>query len=155
MQEIPSRHGRALRELMATFDELERPWALTGSTSFALQGVPLEPDDIDVQTDRVGALEMGRLLSEHSHTPISQHTSDSVRSWFGRFELAGVEIEIIGDLERRVGETWVGPIDVSDHLTTVDWEGLEVPVLELSYEAEAYAQLGRSDRARLLSEHAE
>lgn len=26
-------------------------WALTGSLSFALRGVPLEPDDVDVQTD--------------------------------------------------------------------------------------------------------
>jgi hypothetical protein len=30
-------------------------WALTGSTSFAMQGVPITPNDIDIQTDKDGA----------------------------------------------------------------------------------------------------
>ncbi|MFC6233223.1 nucleotidyltransferase domain-containing protein, partial [Paenibacillus allorhizosphaerae] len=33
-------------------------WALTGSTSFALQGLPYEPGDIDIQTDQQGAYEI-------------------------------------------------------------------------------------------------
>jgi hypothetical protein len=32
-------------------------WALTGSTSFALRGVPVEPDDVDVRTTERGAYE--------------------------------------------------------------------------------------------------
>jgi len=39
-------------------------WALTGSLGHALQGVPVEVHDVDIQTDREGAYEIERRFSE-------------------------------------------------------------------------------------------
>lgn len=52
---IPTAHLAALRHIVATLARSPIDWALTGSTSFALQGVPVAVGDIDVQTDAVGA----------------------------------------------------------------------------------------------------
>lgn len=153
MARLPAGHATALERLLTLLDGLAQPWALTGSTSFALQGIDLDPGDIDVQTDRVGAGAIGTRLEEHAIAPIAYRASGRLRSWFGRFELAGVEVEVMGDLERFDGDGWVGPIDVSDHLRSVHWREYRVPVLDLAYEARAYEELGRTGRAEQLRAH--
>lgn len=45
-------------------------WALTGSTSFALQGMDVQAHDIDIQTDRDSAYTLGTLLKEHCVEPV-------------------------------------------------------------------------------------
>lgn len=153
MSGLPARHARALEALLEAFTDIDRPWALTGSTSFALQGVSIDPDDIDIQTDRHAASQMSDILNDHCIEPLSYRSSPAIRSWLGRFEIEGVEVEIIGNIERRGDGGWVGPVAIEDHRMTVPWRGYTVPVLDLEYEAEAYAQLGRSDRAELLRDH--
>ncbi len=57
MTGLDSPHADAV---VALADELpyDLPWALTGSASFALQGVSLAPEDVDVQTSAAGAYEV-------------------------------------------------------------------------------------------------
>ena len=45
-----------LRDLCLALADGQVNWVLTGSLAFALQGLPVEPRDVDVQTDQVGAL---------------------------------------------------------------------------------------------------
>lgn len=71
-------------------------WALTGSTSFALQGVPVVPGDIDVQTDERGAYVIQDLLRDKITRPVTLASSGQIRSHFGAVVLHGVEVEIIG-----------------------------------------------------------
>lgn len=52
---LSSAHTNAVVELVKIIDGLAGPWALTGSASFALQGVPVDPDDIGLQTTEAGA----------------------------------------------------------------------------------------------------
>lgn len=150
MARLPPGHADALDTFCSRLDGFDHPWAVTGSTSFALQGLAFEPDDIDVQTDRAGAHALEARLDAGWIEPIHWRVGDRVRSWFGRFELEGVQVEVMGDLERRVAGEWIGPIDVTEHRRTVTWRGRHVPVLELAYEARAYEQLGRTTRASQL-----
>lgn len=150
MARLPSGHADALDALLSRLDGLDHPWALTGSTSFALQGLDLKPDDIDVQTDRAGAHAIEGCLETGRIEPVHWRLGDRIRSWFGRFELEGVQVEVMGDIERRVDGEWLGPIDVMNHRLTIPWRGYHIPVLELAYEARAYEQLGRTTRASQL-----
>jgi len=52
---IPQIHLQVLRKLYERLKDSNVNWVVTGSLGFALQGVPVEPHDIDIQTDKEGA----------------------------------------------------------------------------------------------------
>ena len=50
----------------------------------------------------------------------------------GALEIDGIEVEIIGDIQKRVtGGPWEPPPDLARLATTVEAEGTQVPVLRL------------------------
>ena len=55
---------KVLRKINAQLNNTSLNWAVTGSLGFALQGVPVEPNDIDIQTDEKGAYKIERHFSE-------------------------------------------------------------------------------------------
>ena len=63
-------------EILAVVRRLDRDldgalWVLTGSVGLALQGMPLEPRDVDVQTDAAGAYEIERRLAAYTTRPVA------------------------------------------------------------------------------------
>lgn len=126
-------------------------WALTGSLGMAVQGVPLTPRDMDVQTDGVGAYEIERRLAEFVTRPVCFSAAERVRSHFGACLVHGVRVEVMGDLEkRRADGVWEPPPDLVRLIRYAILDGLHVPVLDLEYEAQAYTTLGRLERAATL-----
>ncbi|ELY49665.1 nucleotidyltransferase domain-containing protein [Natronorubrum bangense] len=156
MPPIEKQYLNALETLSATLDGRLDVWALTGSTSFVLQGVPLTPNDIDVQTTEDGAYAIEKLFAEEIVEPISFSETETICSHFGAFELDDVRVEVMGAIQKRQSDgTWEPPVDISEHRRFVDLDDIRIPVLSLQYEAEAYEALGRSERANLLSEYIE
>ncbi|QKY20759.1 hypothetical protein B4589_010365 [Halolamina sp. CBA1230] len=154
MPALDERYRNAIGTLVARLDG-DEPWALTGSASFALQGVPVEPNDIDVQTTEAGADAIESAFADRVVEPVSLSAAEGITSHFGALELAGVRVEIMGAVQkRRPDGAWEPPVDVTEHRRFVDLDGRSVPVLSLQYEAAAYERLGREERAALLSEHA-
>lgn len=126
-------------------------WALTGSLSFALQGVPVEPHDIDVQTDAAGAYEIERRFSEFVTRKVAFFSAERIRSHFGTLLIDGITVEIMGDIEKLLEDgTWEKPPDLAAHRRIIDVQGIQVPILSLEYERQAYAKLGRVSTARML-----
>jgi hypothetical protein len=113
----------------------------------ALQGMDVEVHDIDLQTSRDGASEIEGLLSDFVTTPVRLSASERIRSYFGSFEVDGVRVEVMGDLQKWVDGAWEEPVDVESYRRWVVVEEMRVPVLSLDYECEAYRKLGRVERA--------
>lgn len=133
------------------FADAESTWVLTGSLGLALQGVATEVHDIDVQTDRAGALELERRLAECVVRPVGLKEDALVRSYLGRAEMNGVEVEIIGDIQKRApGGPWGPPPDLARLAVSVDAGGFPVRVLPLEYERDAYRAMGRLEKADLI-----
>jgi hypothetical protein len=150
---IPPSHLNALRVIYHHLQNTDIHWALTGSFSFALQGVPVEPHDIDVQTDEAGAYAIERLFREHVVQPVAYWASEHMRSHFGVLEIAGVTVEIMGEIQKRLADgTWEEPVNVEQYRRFVNIENMQVPVLSLEYEYQAYSIMGRLEKARLLRE---
>ncbi|MFQ5612691.1 MAG: nucleotidyltransferase domain-containing protein [Anaerolineae bacterium] len=140
-----------LRKIQAALNDGQVNWAVTGSLGFALQGVPVEPGDIDLQTDEAGAYEIERRFSEFVTRRVSFSSTARIRSHFGALRLDGIEVEIIGALQKRLGDGgWEPPVDVGRYKRTVEVEGMSIPVLSLEYEYEAYLTLGRVEKAQML-----
>ena len=140
----------ALRNLHRELSAIDAPWAFTGSTSFALQGVPVTPEDVDVQTSSRGAYDIEERFADAVVDPVAHSSTDTIRSHFGTLQIAGVRVEVMGGLQKRVDGGWEPPVDVTDYRELDRTFGMELPVLSLSYEAAAYETLGRPDRAALL-----
>lgn len=154
MDRLDSSIVDALDELREGVSGTPVDWALTGSTSFALQGAPVEPNDIDVQTTERGAYDIAAQFPDRVVDPVRFSESESMRSHFGELELHGVSVEVMGDLQkRREDGTWEPPVDVTAHREYLEVPDGRLPVLSLRYEARAYERLGRTKRAAMLRRH--
>ena len=142
-------HIEALRIItQAAAKEPGLVWALTGSTSFALQGMDVQAHDIDIQTDRDSAYTLGTLLKEHCVEPVRFCGTEKIRSHFGRFQVGGAEVEIMGDIEKRLpAGGWEKAVSLAPLILYVDFAGMRLPVVSLRHEAKAYRMMGRTARA--------
>lgn len=92
---ISPAHLNVLRKLYARLNDAEVNWAVTGSLGLALQGLPLEPRDIDIQTDEAGAYKIERLFPESVTEKVRFSSAERVRSHFGALLIDGIKVEII------------------------------------------------------------
>jgi hypothetical protein len=140
-----------LRQIVTKLPDGEVNWVLTGSLSFALQGLSLEPHDIDIQTDKQGAYEIERRFAWQVSRKVMYSAGERMRSHFGALLIDGIEVEIMGDIQKRLEDgSWESPVDLNSHKRFVHFEGMQVPVLSLEYEAQAYQKMGRLERAEML-----
>lgn len=142
-------HITALRALLSRLTGQEGlVWALTGSTSFALQGMAVEAHDIDILCDRDSAYRIGALLADCCTKDVAPSQGRYIRSHFGQFVLEGVDIDLMGDSERMNPDgTWGEPAFLQPLIEWVEKEGLRLPVLSLEFEERAYRLLRRVERA--------
>jgi len=65
--------------------------------------------------------------------------------------IEGIKVEIMGDIQKRNKDgSWENPMDLEHNKRVVEVEGMQVPVLSLEYEYQAYLKLGRIDKAEML-----
>jgi hypothetical protein len=143
-----------LRKLYARLHGTAINWVVTGSLSFAMQGIAVEPHDIDLQTDEAGAYAIEHLFSEFVIRKVTFSSTEKIRSHFGALHIDGVKVEIMGDIQKRLEDgTWEHPVELGRYKQCVEFEGMQVPMLSLEYEYQAYLKLGRFERAQMLREH--
>jgi hypothetical protein len=148
---IDARYLNILRKICAYLQDCHCHWAITGSLGLSLQGMAMEVNDIDIQTDRDGALEIESRLSATVVEPVRYLVSERIRSYLGRLEMDGIRVEIMGDVAKRLDDqTWEKPIQVAQYRRWLEIDGLQIPVLSLAYEYEAYLRLGRLDKADMI-----
>ncbi len=151
MDKVAKSYLTVLKRIADRLGQSEVLWAVTGSLGSALQGVPLEPHDIDIQTDKSGAYEIERLLSQFVTEKVHLAQTDRIRSHFGAFEIDGIRVEVMGDVQKQDHEgIWRGPPDLTRIVRYLEIEHTVIPVLSIEYECQAYKQLGRDDRADFL-----
>jgi hypothetical protein len=153
-----------LRCVITTMFKAQEPWALMGSTASVLQGIDgYRPPDIDLTTTREGAYIMEGCVGNAGATerPVAYSERKPYASYFGIFEVAGVKVEVMGDLVIAVDD---GVIDLKDHwsrwsdkVRLVRFEGYSIPVVPLEWQMIANVLLNRPERsgpiAAYLREH--
>lgn len=151
LKQIAIEFLKALRIIHDRLQATNVIWAVTGSLGFALQGVPVAPHDIDLQTDKNGAYEIEHLLDEFVVEKVRFTSAERIRSHFGVFSVYEIRVEVMGDIEKRTSNgKWQPVDDLRKHIRLIEIDDMEIPVLSLDYEYEAYMQLGREGKARFL-----
>lgn len=150
---IPQTHLIVFRKLYDQLVETNINWVVTGSFSFALQGAPITPDDIDLQTDKAGAYAIEQCFAHYITRHVTFATSERIRSHLGALMIDAITVEIMGDIQKRLTDgTWEKPLDLAQHRQFIEFGHMSVPVLSLEYEYQAYIKLGRIEKARMLQE---
>jgi hypothetical protein len=153
---IDPSHLEVLKFVMKRLESKNITWAITGSLSMALQGVPVIPNDIDIQTDEIGAYEIQKLFKDHVTKPVTFCGDSSIKSHFGSITIFNVQVEIMGGVQKLLPNgTWEPPVDIQPHRQFIKLKEMEIPVLSLEYEESAYRKLGRIERANLLKKYLE
>ncbi len=141
------RHLSVLRVLYEVLETAGVNWAVTGSLGLALQGVPLAPHDVDIQTDAAGAYRMAALFADRVVRPVAFSAKAGMRSHFGALEVDGLQVEIMGDVQhQREDGSWEPPPDLLRIRRYVDIAGMRIPVVSLEHERDAYGKMGRTER---------
>lgn len=140
-----------LRQIHERLSNTDVNWVVTGSLGFALQGVPVQPNDIDIQTDKAGAYEIESLFSDLVIRTVKFSATERIKSHFGALQIDDIEVEIMGDIQKKGADgVWEEIVNPAHHKQIVEIEGMLVPVLSLEYEYQAYLKFGRVERARML-----
>lgn len=118
-------------------------YAIRGTTSLVLQGFDMNVSDIDVLTDKLGALASNELLSKYLVSEVKYSENPHFRSYFGRFEVEGVPVELMGDWKVKVKDGW-GKFEVNSKTRTrIDLKGQDIWVTLPKFELEAFLAMGR------------
>ena len=144
---LPASFLPVLHQLHAALRDRQILWAITGSTGFALRGLPFTPNDIDLQTDEAGAYALEAALPEFVVQPVAFSGTERIRSHFGQLRMGGIKVEIMGDVQKFVNGRWQPPPNLAQYREWVPVDGLLLPVLSLAYEREAYEKMGRVETA--------
>jgi hypothetical protein len=140
---VPKRIQKALEIIYSKLKDKKIKWVLAGSLSLALQGVKIRPKDIDIITDKKGALLMNKLLKEYEVKPVKFQRSEFFESYFGKFKIDEVKIEIMGNLKEKRGKRWVS---FSKRLKSPDFVKIgeiKLPVSPLIDQLRSYEKSGR------------
>jgi GNAT superfamily N-acetyltransferase len=109
--------------------------------------------DLDLATTADGASAVEHALAGRVIQPVGYRTRGAIRGHLGRVELAGIEVEVLGDVQNLLPDgTWTTPPALSEHITRVSLGEETLPVLNLRYLRAAYTAMGRTDKVRLIEE---
>lgn len=106
-------------------------FALIGSFNLSLQGVQIEPHDLDILTDDEGIAEISKIFSSKI---------------FAENEYKETEFKI-GDTEVHVVSSQKNPLrpdDLEKFIIEVDNDGLKIPCASLESEMSFYERSGRA-----------
>jgi hypothetical protein len=106
---------------------------LAGSLSLALQGINVEPHDIDVLTDRQGAFRINAMLKKYEKKAVEYAETEKVSSFFGIFEIQGVKVEVMGDYREKP--------------KIIEVDEIRIPVSSLEDQLVSYRRLKRTKDA--------
>lgn len=143
---------KALRIIHDTLKDTRINWTLGGSTNLLLHGVDVAPRDIDIVTDKQGAISIGELFKNYEIKKVRYVETEKIASYLGKFKIEEVEVEVIGEprIKTTNGE-WTEPF-VPKRRQIRNLEGMRIPLILLRNALKTYERLGRKDKVQKIQQ---
>ncbi len=128
------------------------PVILSGSTSLALQGVDIEVHDIDIVTDKEGALRLDELLKEYNVVKMEYSSTEKYKSYFGTYIIDDNKVEVMGEFQYKLQN---GDWSIENHLHDIymiNYKGVDIPVLSLQQELVEYENADKIETINKIKE---
>lgn len=147
---VSDNHLKTLSFLAKLFGPKNIRWILIGSSNLALQGVKVNPEDIDISTNAGDLHKIQDILKGYCLKPVRLKEMDIFKSLYGLFEINGIKIEVMADLEVRDGENWYKMTERKVNPLFIDVLGIDIPCMPLENELKFYKKLGRNKKVELI-----
>jgi hypothetical protein len=120
-------------------------YAFRGTTSLVLQGLTMNVDDIDLLCDKKTALSCNKLLGDYLVEEVSYKEADKFKSYYGRFKINGIEVEVMGEWQLRDTKGgWSEPFTASEgEKKEIAVDDQAVYVTRIETELSLFAKMGR------------
>jgi hypothetical protein len=145
---ISDAHKSALRILATLLKGID--WRLVGSTNLALQGVAVQAKDIDIQIRKSDIDRTNVALHQYVKQPISYSETATFRSYFGRFEIAGIRVEVMAELQYMHDGNARNTLVFSKRPVDIQVANFRIPCTDLKTEYDSYIALERTEKASLI-----
>lgn len=119
-------------------------FAIRGTAGLVLQGLEMNVDDIDVLTDEETALACNDLLAEYLIEEVAFKESEKFKSYFGKFEIESVPVEIMGEWQIKDNKgIWSQPFNASERIKLDKGDKDDIYVTAIEDELKMFALMGR------------
>lgn len=153
---IDQRLLQVLKSLCKNFEASNVRWVLAGSLSLALQGMKVEPNDIDILTDRQGAFKINAILKRYEIKKVEYSETEKMASFFGIFEIEEVKVEVMGDYKERQDFRWVNLSKRLKNPRIIEVDGIKIPVSPVEDQLRSYRRSKRPkdvEKVKKILEH--
>ncbi len=101
MCSLPPRLEKALNIISRVLSEINARWVLVGGTASCLNGVEVEPKDIDIIIEADKIYEVDKIFASNFQAlrRVKYSSSEVYSSHYGVFEILGVKVEIMAELK--------------------------------------------------------
>lgn len=144
---INDKFKRALRVVARIMNESHVQYVVIGSSNMAIQGMEVDPGDLDIAVSKDDLGKIDKLFSEHV-VSLAEFKESTRGGQYWRLELGigGFEVEVIGE---RDDDIYVEKM-LAGTTIIVDVNNTKVPCLQLEAEADAYAETNRLQKAETI-----
>lgn len=134
----------ALKIIAQKLDDKNIKWLLCASCGLALQGVDIQPNDIDILTDKTGILQIDQILCKYK-VEFQKAPSAIFDSILRRFLINDCVVEVMGNLKIKsiLDNSWHNMDKLLEHPTIIEVNDFKIPVLPLLRSIEIYKLMGR------------
>lgn len=144
---VKPRWRKALGEIVVRLDKAGISYKVVGGAALALYGVRQLVKDLDFEMTVEDVYRFQELFAAETIQPVSWQEGDYYRSHFGRFNIQGLPMDVMGDLQRREADGWKPTMTSTE--ASLDLDGVQVRVPWLEEETLANMRRGRLERAAL------
>ena len=143
-----------LRKLAKILEENYIEYCIVGSTSLFLEGVPVEPSDIDILTTKDSAFKIDKLLNPYRLVECKLRESEVFRSYFGKYKIDSIDVEVMGELQYRKNDRWSMPLTPSTIKTKyVSLNDEKIRIAELEETYKFCKEIGREKTCKIIEEY--
>lgn len=115
-------------------------WRMEGSTNLFVQGVPINPLDLDIATNKEGLLKFEKLLFRYSP---KKEFNEKIKCDTIKCTIAGIQVEIISyDYEDKRA--------MFDKVRPMIWSRIEIPCLPLEHAKQFYENIANPEKVELI-----
>jgi len=144
---INSKFTHAIKVIHQLLDEKKISWALIGSTNMQLQGMNVNPRDLDIVVQLKDLEKMKNIFSGYLASEIRKLEPMTIEpAWEVKLDIDEVEVQILGELD--TGE-YVSKL-LAKRLIHISLGDIQVPCFTLDAEAQTYAETKREHKANLI-----
>ena len=143
-----------LKKLARIFEENHIEYCIVGSMSLFLEGLPVEPSDIDILTTKESAFKIDELLGSHRTLECELRESNAFRSYFGKYRIDCIDVEIMGELQIRKNGKWNRPLipsSIETKYVTIDGESVRIAKSKETFKF--CKEIGREETCKIIEEH--